>query len=379
MKILWIPQLSSCSADGEILLNKDSNMAVLRNMLDSMFCKRNDIVVAVEFSEQQCVIDDELRDNFIFCFNEGRKFSNAYMERFCFDFDFFERIKKVMPKFDIVFVNEPTKVIPLKKIFNDSKVVTYNHWLAFKNMPEIDLRQLEGMSAADMCFVNSEYAADEIYDHCKAIFFPFRKVDISMQKIQPSFKGNIKPLKKDAKPNFIYNHRLSSDIYYARAYEIVEAIFSDVEKEISLDDMPTVYFTNPSGKDFKLTKPYFKLIDLSSQEAYNNFLESKEISCHLNTFFESEGMWSMSTVDCAKAGNACILPQSFGYAEIFDDNYIGYCRGQFNAFSKVLSFIKGTLTVSEFDNSYIRNHSGAAVGNKLNRILQDIAGGVYNV
>lgn len=379
MKILWIPQLSSCSADGKVLLNKDSNMAVLRNMFDSIFYKRNDIVIAVEFSEQQCVIDEELSEKFIFCFNESRKFSNAYMERFCFDCDFFERIKKAMPKFDIVFVNEPTKVIPLKKIFDGSKVVTYNHWLAFKNMPEIDLRQLEGMSAADMCFVNSEYAAAEIYDHCKAIFFPFRNIDIAMQKIQPSFTGRVKPVKTGAKPNFVYNHRLSSDIYYARAYEIVESIFSDIEKVISPDEMPIVYFTNPSGKDFKLTKPYFKLIDLSSQEAYNNFLESKEVSCHLNTFFESEGMWSMSTVDCAKAGNACILPQKFGYAEIFNSDYVGYCQGQIDALSKVLGFIKGTLPISEFDNFYIKNHSGAIVGNKLNRILQDIAGGVYNV
>ena len=37
MKILWVPQISSLSNTGEILLNKDSNISVLTNLIGSDF------------------------------------------------------------------------------------------------------------------------------------------------------------------------------------------------------------------------------------------------------------------------------------------------------------------------------------------------------
>lgn len=52
-----------------------------------------------------------------------------------------------------MFVNEPTKVIALKNIFKNAKVVSYCHWLAMDNMKEIELRQIEGIIASDIAFL----------------------------------------------------------------------------------------------------------------------------------------------------------------------------------------------------------------------------------
>lgn len=361
MRILWVPQISSKSNDGEVLLNKDSNMSVLRNLLDSNFCEENEITIAFEFSKNECIIDNEILENFRCVFNMTRKFTNAYMERFCFDNQFYESLKDY--NFDLVFVNEPTKVIPLRKIFN-CKVVTYIHWLAFKNMPEIHLRQLEGINAADACFVNSYYVIDELKkrygDELTAKLF------VS----QPSFRGEVLPLKNDCKNNFIYNHRLSSDSYYKKAFESLVHIMDKVEETIGKENMPVIYLTNPSGKKLEIERDYFKIIDLGSQEEYNEFLESNEISFHINSFFESEGMWSMSTVDCARTGNICFLPNYFGYAEIFDKDYFGYCENESDMAQKIILCLSNKNI--NVNNKCISRHSANMVGNELNKLLGEI-------
>ena len=125
MKILWVPQISSMSSEGKVLLNKDSNIAVLRNLIGTEFCNNNDVWIAIEFSQSNCVIDKEMENNFHIIYDESRRFTNAYMERFCFNSKFFNTLSVL--NFDVIFVNEPTKVIPLKKIFNESKIVAYNN------------------------------------------------------------------------------------------------------------------------------------------------------------------------------------------------------------------------------------------------------------
>lgn len=366
MRILWIPQISSKSNDGWVLLNKDSNMAVLRNLINTKFCKDNDVSIAFEFSLGNCVLDDDIANNFTIFSNEKRTFENAFIERFCFDAAFFEKINRDAD-FDVVFVNEPTKVIPLKHIFKDSKVVTYNHWLAFYNMPEISLRQYEGMKAADLCFVNSDFTIREIEEY-------YEDNSIKLVKAQPSFVGDVLPVKKIgyADKNFIYNHRLSSDKYYASAYKSLVDICTLVESKIGEKRMPKIYFTNPSGKNFDFCKKYFKVIDLPSQNQYKEFLESDKIFGHLNTFFDSKGMWSMSTVDCARAGNVCILPNLYGYSEIFNEGYFGYCRNEMEAADKIIKLLMGEVSAEKLDNSFINNHKAEVIGEKMNEKIRRI-------
>lgn len=364
MKILWVPQISSLSKDNKVLLNKDSNMSVLRNLIDTDFVNKNEICVAFEFSKNNCVIDDALANNFMLFFDESRMFTNAFNERLNFNVQYFEALKNdVNP--DIVFINEPTKVFNVKKIFKDAKIVTYNHWLAFMNMPDFATRQCEGMQLADLCFVNSYYARDEI--------FKYHKKDMKIVKAQPTFAGKIYPMKdvNKCEKAFIYNHRLSSDKYYKKAFDSLCAIF-DILKE-QYDITPTVYFTNPSGKDvtelFK-NRPYFKEVNLETQEEYIEFIKSNKIIGHLNTFFESKGMWSMSTVDCARTGNICLLPNKFGYAEIFDKEYQGYCNDEFTMANKIYDIIENCNV--QYDNSSISKHHAKIVGKYMHNSIMNM-------
>ena len=372
MNILWIPQISSKSSDGKVLLNKDSNMSVLRNLIDSNFCKENDITVAFEFSNENAIIDDEILNNFRCIFNKKRIFSNAYMERFAFDNEFFESIKE-KNKIDLVFVNEPTKVIQLKKIF-DCKVVTYVHWLAFKNMPEILWRQYEGINASDICFVNSNYVIDELKNfYCNNFNVTFANKFV---KAQPTFTGEVKEIKEDAEFAFIYNHRLSSDKYYAKAFETLRNICKDL-KAILGNEMPIIYLTNPSGKDVKLDEDenYFKILNLNTQEEYNNFISSNKIIGHINTFFESEGMWSMSTVDCAITGNICFVPRKYGYAEIFEKNYVGYCDDAKEMVDKIIEVAENRHFAHIFKSKMIKEHNSKIVGEKMNEEIKELLNG----
>lgn len=374
MNILWIPQISSKSSDGKVLLNKDSNMSVLRNLIGSSFCNENNIIIAFEFSYVDTIIDDAIKDNFICIFNQERKFSNAYMERFAFDNEFFENIKEKYT-IDLVFVNEPTKVIQLRKIF-DCKVVTYVHWLAFKNMPEILWRQYEGINASDICFVNSNYVVDELknfYCNYFNIFFHNKFV-----KAQPTFTGEVKEIKNNAEFAFIYNHRLSSDKYYATAFETLRRICRKV-KTISnnLFPMPIIYLTNPSGKQVELDEDeyYFKILNLNTQEEYNDFISSNKIIGHINTFFESEGMWSMSTVDCAITGNICLLPQKYGYAEIFEKDYLGYCKDENEMIEKIIDIGKNRYHAKDYESKMIKEHNSKIVGEKMNKEIKELFNG----
>lgn len=365
MKILWIPQISSKSNDGKILLNKDSNMSVLRNLLGTDFCNNNSIVIAFEFSSENCIIDEEIKTNFVCLFNESRSFTNAYMERFCFDSSFFESIKEKY-NFDLIFINEPTKVIPLRKIFN-CKIATYVHWLAFKNMQEIHLRQAEGINAADICFVNSQYTIDELtrfYKHFNIC------INSNIKVAEPTFSGIVEPTKNKAKYNFIYNHRLSSDIYYMKAFNSLINICDELNKLV--EEMPTIYLTNPSGKLISVDRDYLKFIHLETQKEYNVFLSSNNIFCHLNTFFDSEGMWSMSTVDCAIHGNICLLPNKYGYAEIFDENYEGYCKNENDMLVKITKLLSDKNYINKFNQNSVCKHNAKEVGRKMNYEINKI-------
>lgn len=369
MRILWIPQISSKSVDGNILLNKDSNISVLRNLIGTEFVDANKITIAFEFRENECIIDNELKENFELCFDSTHKFTNAMLERMHFNVDYFGWFKD-NKEFDVIFTNEPTKVIPLKQIFKTTPVVCYNHWLAIKNMPWLALRQYEGMAAADCCFVNSDYVGK-----CVEEFYMGNSCmpRINFVKAQPSFTGEILPVGKlESKPAFIYNHRLSSDPYYANAFDSLCRICDMLEKRCGEDKMPIIYFTNPSGKDFKFDRPYFKEIHLESQQEYKDFLKSNKIRGHLNTFFDSEGMWSMSTVDCAAAGNPCILPKKYGYAEIFEDSYYGYVGSYFEFANKMQELIEHPEASEKYDNYYIRNHTNEAIGKLMNDTLKMI-------
>ncbi len=365
-RMLWIPQVSSLSSDGKVLLTKDSNMSVLRNLMGTAFTEEYDITIAFEFSLLGALFD---RDNFSECeviSNNVRDFTNAYLERFNFNVEFFRNIKSTFEHFDYVFVNDPTKVLQLKKIFFDSKFICYNHWLAIDNMPDLILRQYEGMQQADLCFFNSDFAIDRVNK-----YYSLFKV-INSAKAQPTYKGELYKVKKNADVSLIYNHRLSSDPYYFNAFMNLIDVCNIMEKMIP---MPVVYFTNPSGKDIDLSeyKSYFRMVKLDSQQDYEEFLKSDKICGHINTFFDSPGMWSMSTVDCARTGNVCFLPNKYGYTEIFQKDYKGYCNDKYEMACKIAQFITDD-DVDNYDNNFILEHNANLVALTMIEKIKEIGG-----
>lgn len=375
MKILWIPQISSKSLDGELMLNKDSNFAFLINLIKGGLAKSNNLLVCFEYMVEKEKIEIELD----YVCNEKRKFRSAQLERIDFDQDYF---RKVINDFapDVIVLNEPYKVSQLKILIdnmglnNAPKIVAYVHWLAMDNYKSIKYSQYENMSNADLALVNSNYVISRFdkfaFDHNL-----FRLQDA--RALPPSFDYDYYSKPKEIKSkNIIYNHRLSSDEYYLNAFDNLVSILSEVEK-IDNVKMPTVYLTNPSGKDISkfLVKPYFKELKLGSQEEYYNYLKSENVNIHLNTFFESKGMWSMSTVESGATGNLCLLPYRFGYAEIFDKNYYGYCDTKSEMIIKlrnVLLDLVPAYSSSLFDNSCLKKWSNKSLSTKLTKFLYDI-------
>ena len=113
------------------------------------------------------------------------------------------------------------------------------------------------------------------------------------------------------------------------------------------------------------------MVNLSNQEEYFSFLESDEICGHINTFFDSQGMWSMSTVDCAISGNICLLPYKYGYAEIFDKEYFGYCNDLDEMVYKMYDIILHTeYSLKLYDNASVKNNSAKCIGEKMNTVLR---------
>lgn len=372
MRILWIPQVSSKSIDGKLLLNTDSNISFFLNLMNSEFGRENDVSIAFEYG-----IPSEFR-KMILCSgverifeNSRRNFTNAYIERFDFDSEYFERINSIN-NFDIVFVNEPTKVVAIKNIFKNSKVVSYCHWLAMDNMKEIELRQIEGIIASDIAFFNSNYTIKRILGRYKE----FENIEnVELVKVQPSYVGKERPIKKNAKMNVIYNHRISSDGYYKKAFESLLYVMDSIEKKLKHKniEMPVVYLTNPSGKTLpkEYERTYIKEIKLSTKEEYDEFLSSNEVLIHINTFFDSKGMWSMSTVDSACTGNVCLLPYKFGYKEMFDSNFAGYCENEKDMIRKLYKLLKHNKIEKYETESYKANNS-ENVGRNLNKILNSL-------
>lgn len=375
MNILWVPQISSLGNDGKVYLSKDSNMSALYNILDSDFGYKNTIYLYFEFNLNKNVIIDEVvfdkikaLGGYIY-YNENREYTNAKLERFNVDLNDYIRIKNTLNKIDIVFINEPTKVEALKYIFVNSKIVTYNHWLACKNMKDIELRQYEGMCNADICFVNSNYAKKQIKEYYKDIG---RKANIKVSN--PTFIENVldvKPLPLNNMPNIIYNHRLSSDKYYSDAFDDLKKLIKKFY--IKTNIKPTIYFTNPTNKEVNLTNDYFygKEINLVSKKDYFDFLSSDNINIHLNTFFNSEGMWCQSTMDAAIKGNICLLPYKYGYAEMFNSDYYGYCSNIDDMVEKLKKLFTNNSSML-YNYNVLENKSSRVIGNELNKMLEEL-------
>jgi len=375
MKILWIPQVSSKSADGIVLLDKDSNMAFIYNLLQSPFGEVNKISVLIEFAlsiGQKCELLEKFDEVFV---DEIHIYTNAMQERMHFNADFYKSAN--LEEYDVIFTNEPTKVVNIKSLLSkESKtaVVCYNHWLAFKNMQNIKYDQISGMIEADACFMNSYYAIKETIEFCSQhhIYVP------TINKLQPSYLSKYMRQMKFEKPyGIVYNHRLSSDPYYRKAFNDMLCVIMKTEQLIGEEEMPYVYFTDPSGKGIDVCniKPYFRKINLETQEQYYEFLSSDQIQLHLNTFFHSEGMWSMSTVDAGITGNICLLPKKYGYAEIFEDNYAGYCNDTDEMANVLASILIGSQEKSQqqyFNNKHLTNHSNIKMGMKLHEMLKDV-------
>lgn len=323
MNILWIPQISCQSSAGEVLLEKDSNITFLKKLLNTELFTKNNVFIAFEFEGKEVIaFKKEIEDKYdnVKILSDRGKFRGAFYERFNFDFDFYEKIKNFY-SIDVVFINEPTKALPLNFIFSQSLIVSYIHWLAYNNMPYLVDNQIGGIKASDLIFVNSRYV--------KNLIFKEGDLNKELRRMHVFYPpcNEFEEYKGKMSNNIIYNHRLSSDKYYMKAFRSLLKVCDLLEEEIGVVNMPTIYFTNPSGKDasgFIKQKPYFELKEFDTEKAYKNFLKYN-VGIHLNTFFDSKGMWCSSTTDCIENCVIPLLPNKYGYREILNESYEGYC------------------------------------------------------
>ena len=387
MNILWVTQVSSKDKNGKVKINSDSSLDLINGFLTSDMSK-NCIIIAFEFAYSD--LDESGRNylqemrkrnkNIDFVFNKAHHFTDAKTERFFMDYSFFDGIRKYVKQIDVVMLNEPTKALAIKSVFKDAKIVSYNSWLAFYNMPNLIYRQCEGMLESDYVLFNSHYAINETlsyYDYMLGAETLKHLKETKFKKFQPATPLELFKKNSACEKNFIYNHRLSTDEYYMNAFNDLLTVCNILEQKIPINEMPIIYFTNPSGKDLKQfeVKPYFRFLKyLDSKENYYNFLKSNKIIGHLNTFFKSKGMWAMSTVDAGICGNFCLLPERYGYAEIFDKDYIGYCDDVKEMANKMYSIIKDDFLHDLFSAGleYLTNHNSKQIGNKLHALLNDI-------
>lgn len=379
MKILWIPQVSSKSADGKLLLDSDSNIKFLLNMVCSAFGLCNDIDVFFEHYIDKKDFDMFKVDGIKKVFCAPRAFTDAYTERLNFNMEYVTKIF-LHANYDVIFVNEPTHVVQYKQIFKNTnvKIVTYCHWLAMDNMKDIELRQVEGFIAADACLFNSNYAICRVLERYKNID---GIENAKLYKLQPptfsdycpTFSNYCKNKKDDEEIAIIYNHRISTDPYYKKAFDIFDEMLDNIEGRGV--ELPKIFLTNPSGKNLDIDTERYTVLNLDSEQ-YEDFLV-KHFLIHVNTFFESKGMWSMSTADAANTNNFCLLPYKFGYAEIMNRTYFGYCETPEEMEEKLEQIIVNGMPF-DYDNSYVYRHNPVNVGNKLNDILHDVIVGDYN-
>lgn len=367
-KMLVIPQVSCKSIEGKVLFMNDSGIVFLKNMFKEM-ANEFDIHYAFAFD----VLNSDVQyyymlQSFLACkmihFDYYHSYTNAKLERLNFNVDFYKKLSEKY-NFDYIFVAEPTHVVNIKALFPNAFIITYNSWLAFKNMKEIHLRQFEGMCAADLTLVNSKYTVDEIKRY-------YHKNDelknMNIKVMNPAhYVENVKNIKKydGNELGIIYNHRLSTDVYYSKAFENLCKVLQIVEDKIGYENMPKVYLTNPSEKSINVDlKEYMVVVDLNDQRAYHEFLESNKVLIHLNTFFESEGMWSMSTIESAITGNICLLPKKFGYAEMFSSMYPGYCDDVVDMAERLVTILSNKYSYFENDEK-LKYYTGSNVAKHL--------------
>lgn len=374
MNILWIPQISCQSSTGEVLLEKDSNMTFLKKLLNTELFTKNNVFIAFEFRGKEVEsFKEEIEEKYdnvkVLSNNKGR-FRGAFYERFNFDFDFYNVIENFY-NIDVVFTNEPTKALPLSFIFDKSVIVSYIHWLAYNNMPYLVHNQISGLKASDLIFVNSRYVKN----------FIFEKGDLNedLQKIHVFYPpcNEFEKLEDKMSNNIIYNHRLSSDEYYMSAFRSLLKVCNILEKEIGVDNMPKIYFTNPSGKDVSNLideKPYFELKEFDTEEEYKSFLKCN-IGFHLNTFFDSKGMWSSSTTDCIENCVVPLLPSKYGYREILNESYEGYCCNEKDMAFMLKKYLKlekeDRKELIEDIQKYASHLDAKEIGAKINSLINE--------
>lgn len=385
MNILWIPQISCQSRTGEVLLEKDSNITFLKKLLNTELFTKNNVFIAFEFEGKEVeAFKKEIEskyDNIKILSDRGR-FRGAFYERFNFDFDFYKKIKNYY-NIDVVFVNEPTKALPLGFIFGQSLIVSYIHWLAYDNMPYLVYNQIGGIKASDIIFVNSRYVKNSI--------FKYGDLNEDLQRMYVFYPpcNDFEEYKGKMTNNIIYNHRLSSDEYYMGAFRSLLKVCDILEEEIGVMNMPKIYFTNPSGKDVSnliKEKSYFKLREFETEKAYKNFLKYN-VGFHLNTFFDSKGMWSSSTTDCIENCVIPLLPNKYGYREILNEKYEGYCCNE----EDMACILKKYLNLGKEDREKLiedvqrytshleAKEIGAKVNSLISKELKVIRGVCHNV
>ena len=347
--MMYMLQLSSVR-DGEYYPLSDSNYNFAKNLLTGIRKKipSQELKIIACFPKKINAKDENEVIKFLFDL-EIHYFdlpitTSVFGTRYDFNYDYaFKNVFEYEP--DFIFENNPVHVRAWKTVLNDlkifhsqeykkdTKLITYFHWIDSPLFPKVDkdisywLRQIEGVITADYVLFNSNYAKEQIIESFKetifSSYYDVEELSEKFHKIPPSFDKKILKYKGNLlKTNdIIFNHRLSSLLYYKKNFENLKdmlQLFLD-----NIDYCPKVYFTNPSRKqvpDFPFPAEFLEL----NEQEYYKLLGSNKVGIAPNFFFDSYGMWSIATMEAGVLGNAVIMPKKYGYAEMAPSDYEGF-------------------------------------------------------
>lgn len=372
IKILWELQLSSIDKTTGKFLQSDSNITFLLGFEKG--CKSFAEITPICPKDVSEFLSGYFDNIFI------QQFEDPHLSRFKFNpSDWYDILKS---DFDVVFLNDPCHVAPvkllLKRLNKSVPIITCNHWIDFeKNRfdPPLFYRQIEGQSLADLVVVDSIAAKELVLQQFKAI----GSIDVRVEVLYPpafapSF-DEVKRAKNIELPTenlLLYNNRLSSIPEYSRALErLIECCNILNRKGLEINCV----FTNPSGYPKVVEESIARRLKQNAifvrwnyWQYYNALYKFQFLAA---AFFDVPRIWSIALSDAACLGNAVIAPNHSCFKEMFNDEHL------FNNVNEAADLIYDAFTDEErFEKLKARDFgvrfSPYIIGKKFKMLLEDL-------
>lgn len=258
-------------------------------------------------------------------------FGNPFMDRMNFDARSINKaLNLANVKFDLVYTNDPCKVLPYKTLFYYRQksfipVISRNHWVSGitdRKVPEqIDfvMRQVEGARYGDWMTFNSKYAIELFKENAKE-FYNFATIEGIEGKLEAFETVDVDKVdmyrteQKPSKFTILWGHRLS---YYTGWEETFNWLLEYWEKNKEWQMIcpdPGNKFTQ---EELHKRWPFIKPIDKSSwtHEKYLTLCWMSDVVLGNHNYPATWGGLSMTEPMAART--VPVMPNRHSYKEMF--------------------------------------------------------------